>query len=145
MSMYQIKEVCSSPCKSFLTASISMSSSQSVCTQNSAPLFVPVTSVGLNQPIMNTLPGPQPQPTTGLAAAQSYSVPSLAGWNIPKELVALNPQLFIISQISEPGFSVAGVLPPVPGCIVNMLRKKMSWIWFFYAQLIWINSPLWNR
>ena len=60
-----------------------------------------------------------------LAAPQSSDVPSLANWNIPKELFALNPQLFVTSQISEPGFSVAGVLPPVPGYIVNMVKKNI--------------------
>ena len=74
----------SPPGMSFLTTIISMSSSQSVCTQNSAPLFLPVASVGLNQPNMNTLPGPQTQRSTALAVAQASSVPSLAGWNIPK-------------------------------------------------------------
>ena len=115
----------SSPGMSFLTTNFSTSASQSVGTQNSAPLFVPMASVGLNQSNVNTLPGLQTQPTTGLAAAQYSSIPSLASWNIPKELVALNPQLFVTSQISEPGFSVAGILPPVPGYIVNMVKKNI--------------------
>ena len=103
----------------------SMSSGQSVCSQTFAPSYLPVDSVGLNQPNVNPTSSLSSQPTSNLAAAQSSGVPSLANWNIPKELFALNPQLFVTSQISEPGFSVAGVLPPVPGYIVNMVKKNI--------------------
>ena len=103
----------------------SMSSGQSVCSQTFAPSFLPVASVGLNQPNVNPTSSLSSQPTSNLAAAQSSGVPSLANWNIPKELFALNPQLFVTSQISEPGFSVAGVLPPVPGYIVNMVKNNI--------------------
>ena len=82
----------------------SMSSGQSVCSQTFAPSFLPVASVGLNQPNVNPTSSLSSQPTSNLAAAQSSGVPSLANWNIPKELFALNPQLFVTSQISEPGF-----------------------------------------
>ncbi len=82
-------------------------------------------SVGLSQSNVFLSSSLQGQPTTSSASAQSTSVPSLANWNIPKELFALNPQLFVTSQISQPGFSVAESLPPVPGYIVNMVKKNI--------------------
>lgn len=53
----------------------------------------------------------------------------------------LNLQLFV-SQISEPGLSVSGVLPHVPGYIVNMVKKNIFVEFVLYAQLVRTTPPL---
>ena len=49
---------------------------------------------------------------------------SQPAFDITGSLLGLNPQYFLSSQNSEPGVSMADILPPVPGYLVNVIKKR---------------------
>ncbi len=84
-----------------------------------APSFVSVVSSQMSMPGV-TLPTQSAPPS--LPSTSSSSQPLL---DFTKNLMSLCPQNFLSNQDASPGLAVSGVLGPVPGYLVNIIRKNL--------------------
>ena len=89
-----------------------------------APPFVSTAAVG-GGPLPNAnLTMPLHTSVFDAANMAQSAVYNLSGVSLPREMFfCINPQLFVSGQAVNHGLSISGGLPPVPGYIVNMVKK----------------------